>query len=125
MAHPSNSITSLLYPVTVKKGENVHIKNTNKSNILQTFHIDFVSTIIDLFYDERYRIFALKSTFHESSSSFSPTDKTKWFASVIECLESVKNTPFSKNYATLDSVHKQIVDIQSIKNYMEDSYADD
>lgn len=124
MTYQHNSTSQLLYPV-VLKGENVHIKKTNKSNNLITYHIDFVSTKIVIFYDERYRIFALKDTFQESSSSFYPTDKTKWFTSVIECLESIKSAHFLQDHSSLDSVYKQIIEIQSKRDYMNDSYADD
>lgn len=111
--------------IIVTKGEKVNVSNTNKSPQLITYHIQIVSEKIDVFYDERYNIYALKDTFEESSSIFSHTDETKWFVSVIKCLQSVKNARFSQDHSFLESVPKQIMEIPVEIDYMQDSYADD
>lgn len=113
---------SSIVDIKVTRGEHVSITNTNKSTNLLTYSIKFGSKVIDVLYDERYNIYALKDTFQRVSTSISPTSNTKWFVSIVKCLQSVKDGGFPQDDTFLENVSKQIREIPVVIDYIQDNY---
>lgn len=98
--------------------------------VLQPFYMEFYSTVEydqngdyqylyegpSLFFDKKHHLFALQDTCIEVNlfqATYRPTSHTKWFLSVIECLESIPNARFPQNEETLISIRKQIDSIRT------------
>lgn len=99
--------------------------------VLQPFYMEFYSTVEydqngdyqylyegpSLYFDKKHHLFALEDTFEEDEYKGRPvyyaTGRTKWFLSVIECLESIPNARFPQNEETLISIRKQIDSIRT------------
>lgn len=109
-------------------------KETERKDGINDFYIKFYSTTecnedgeflyydeINVFYDEKEKIFALADTFkaptpQESSCyhrqgmgcPYRSTEKTRWFTTISECLLSLENARFPQDEKTLDSIQTQI-----------------
>lgn len=130
--------TTLVKPV-VGVSARVCIPDTKIIGVVETYHrelhIQFFSTdaeendeysfkySIHVFYDEKNNLFALKDTFQAPTPQecaendrdgccplYRPTNETKWFLSVMDCLKSAPHTRFPKDENTLLCIHTQITE---------------
>jgi len=119
---------SLVRPVVFADSKTMMICDDYTKLTLRPYFIEFYSTVeydpMDdcgkhlysgpgVFFDKKHHLFALQDTFEEAESYegisfYCPTGRTKWFLSVIECLESMPNVRFPQNEETLISIRKQI-----------------
>ncbi len=119
---------SILRPVVYQDNKIQMVCDDYSCLTLQPYYIEFYSTVeYDhvndeykylyagpcVYFDKKHHLFALEETFEEAETYsgvpvYCTTGRTKWFLSVIECLESLPRARFPQNEETLISIRKQI-----------------
>jgi hypothetical protein len=127
---------SLVHPVVIHGG-NRSIPTEGYCMSITTYHVGFRSRELDeelfthhyydacdIYHNNKLNLFALKSTFQDPTPSeklqfekegfYFPslaTDQTKWYPSVIECIQSIPNACFPQNDETCSSIQTDIFEL--------------